>query len=407
MSIQRMRKFVAVVSAVCVAGIVLTGCQQKVSVNGQTSEGHGASVEERPEPPRDAFAFSEDALEPLGPAEQSERAAAHDVFVAFKNAVLGYRGEEAAGYLSAGSLDYYENLLVAARLLNRDPESFKVAELRMSPAVRTNVILVTRRLAPSYLESISARELYVTGFNQGWIGYKTLSTASVDNLLAYRKDGERYLVGDIYYKGTGKDKVVMRLGFSLEDNVWKIDLVPLFVGIDLTLNKFLQEKDADADMTIEETVKETQAALEPSAWQPSVQKKDGFSVKFPRAPLYAEDGSEHIYSARHYKYGQFDVRMQHYADTPDSPYHQKALRDAQLMRFFRPLNIQQPKCRQHIVNEDYFIQCDFEVPAHDSQGKTVFVFSPTKMFQLFNIARTDSYQNDVAAYFMSSFGYER
>ena len=400
-----LRRVARVLFVFCLAGTAFMGCQQKNVVTDQASD--GAETQGRPQPPSASTEFSEESLRPLGPASQEERDAIREVFGAFKNAVLAYRGETAAGYHSASSLNYYENLLVAARLFHRDPASFKATERKLSPSVRTNIILVSQRLAPSYIDRISARELYVTGFNQGWIGYKTLSTASVDNLQAYLKDGSRYLMGDVYYSGTSKDKIVMRVGFVQENGAWRIDLVPLFVGIDLTINKYLQNKHADAELSIEETIKTTNAALEPDAWQPSVQKKDGFSVKFPRAPLYAEDGSEHIYTSHHHKYGQFDVRMQHYEDSPESPYYQKPLRDAQIMRFFRPLNISQPRCRQHIVNDDYFIQCDFEVPEHDSQGKTLFVFTPTKMFQIFNIARTELYQNDVAAYFMSSFGYER
>ena len=403
MIIPKMRGVWGIWLVVCAAGFALSGCQQKVSANDQASETSEKTRADRPDAPHSSLDFSELALEKLGPVEQAEQADIQAVFASFRQAVLEYRGEDAASHLSAGSLAYYENLLVAARLRNRDPESYKGAERHLSPTIRTNVILVTQRLAPSYLESITGRELYVTAFKQGWIGYKTLATASVSNIQAFRKDGARYLLGDMLYSGSAKDKVVMRLGFVQENGIWKIDLVPLFVGIEMTVSKFLQEKHADPQMAIDETVKETNAALEPKDWEPAVYK-DNFTVKFPWPPRYIEEDGEHIYTSHHHKYGQFDVRVLSYADTQESPFHQKPLRDAQILRFFRPMNVT-PRCRQHIVDGDYFIQCDFDVPEHDSQGKALFVFSPQKMYHLFNIARTDSYQNDVAAYFLSSFGY--
>lgn len=336
---------------------------------------------------------------------EADRAALREVFSEFKRNVQAYRGREAAQMLSASSLQYYEKLLETARIALHRPRDYEAIAQKLSPSIRTNVELILSRLSAEFIESADAVALYEVAFNQGWIGYKTLSTASIDNFTSYQYRGHRYITADFYYEGTVEDRQVMRIAFVRENDAWKVDLTPILVAVDQTIQKFAASTGADADLSLQRTVDNAQKSLEPENWSVYTQKNDGFSIKFPREPMRFEDGETHIYTSQHYRYGQFDVRTRAFRLSEVPADAQKKAVDREIMAFLKPIGAGTPSCRQEIAENYRTIRCAFEVASHDSQGVAVWVFASDRVYLLFNLARRSSFHPDVASKFLGSFAF--
>ena len=345
-------------------------------------------------------------LKEIGEVAPEEKETLRGVFASFKTAVLSYKGEEAAAMMSESSLEYYENLLTGVRMSVFQPEEFKVIEPRLSPTNRATIQIMAERLSASFIAKANAQKLYETAFKQGWIGYKTLQTASVDYMRLFDDNGKRYVMADFYYAGTLKDKNLNQIGFVYENGGWKIDLVPLFLILDENIQKAMKEKHLDTDLSIDMTVDGTREALEPNAWKLAKYDKDNFIAGFPRAPLFTDDNGQHIYTSQHHIYGQFDVRVSYYDGTnPGSPYQVKAARDQVILGFLNPLGVKSPQCMQKVIENDIMIKCDFTMNEPPSQGKSVWFFTKDRVYHLFNLARADKYNDEAAAVFMQRFAY--
>ncbi len=387
-------------------GLLITSCQDKSSRNEQPQPVVPVVQEQPQEQPVSAPQNTQNQMTSLGKATEDEVQIARTRFNEFKSFVLAYKGKEASLMLSSSSLEYYNNLILAARTSIHSPKDYAVLEKHLSPSIRTNVKIIRDHLSSQYIDSVNAPELYETAFNQGWIGYKTLMTASLTNFQAFEKDGNRYLSADLHYAGTVKDDLVLQIGFAFEDNAWKIDLVPIFVGLDKNIRQFIQKKNLDVDLSIDETVESTKESLEPAHWKDSIHRQDGFSVKFPRSPLFADSDGNHVYTSQHFKYGQFIVSvLPNDPALPQSPYNEKLSRDRIISAFLKELGASGTQCRYNQINTDHLIQCDFQIPGHSSQGKSVWIFTPDHTYQLLNIARQDQFSDEAAAAFISSFAY--
>ncbi len=341
-----------------------------------------------------------------GDASEEEKKAARETFSAFKSAVLAYRGSEVVPLLSENTISYYKLLLAAARSAIHVPDEYVRMEKDLTISARMNVKVMLKRLSAEFIDTATPEKLCETAFNQGWVGYKTLTTASVDRIHAYEQNGKRYLTGDFYYAGTVEDKRVIRIGFQQENGVWKIDLMPLFMNIDKSVGMYAFKHNFDLDPSIDLTVEESEKALEPAQWKVSAFPNDAFGVKFPRAPLFAQDEHEKIYTSSHYKYGQFDVRIKAYPENDSrSPFYLKVARDQDISAFIKGIGANPPMCRMNMIKNDTVIQCDFEVPEKSSEGTAVWIFTRDRRYLLFNIARKGAFNRDAAGEFIESFSF--
>lgn len=390
----------------CLMFVCLVSCQGKKPVSEAEQNQVPAVSAAQPSPAVPEMKAPVIKLKEIGDASPEDRETVRTVFAEFKSAVLSYRGEQAALMLSKSSLEYYENMLIGVRLAVFEPKQFEAIEARISPVNRATMKIMAERLSPSFLAKADARKLYETAFNQGWIGYKTLQTGSVDYMRLFDDNGKCYIMADFYYAGTIKDKTLNQIGFVYEEGTWKVDLVPIFLTLDEAIKKRLENKQLDTDLSIDMTVDGTREALEPNAWKLVKYDKDQFIAGFPRAPLFKDDAGVHIYTSQHHIYGQFDVRVSYYdGNHPESPYQRKSSRDKHILGFFNPLGVKSPRCTQHIVNQDIMIKCDFMVENPSSQGKAVWFFTPDRVYHLFNLARSDKYHDEAAAVFMQRFAY--
>ncbi|GEM_PF-2754290 len=347
-----------------------------------------------------------DNLKKIEPATRQERDDIREIYSQFKNAVLAYHGAEAVPLLSQSSLQYYDNILVAARTAITSPDDYKILEKRLSPSIHATATMMVKRLSPSFILSANASQLYETAFNQGWIGYKTLTTASVDNLTAYEKNGKRYLIGNFYYANAKPTEKPSYIGFEYEDNKWKIDLVPIFIAIDFDILHGQLLRNVDSDLSFQATIDSTNDAEKPENWPLTSYKTDGFSIRFPRAPLFVDNQGERIYTSKDYRYGQFDVRVRYYdANSRETAFYLKSERDRIIGGFIRSVGGKDLQCSLHNMGENTLILCDFNVPEHDSKGRSAWIFTPDRQYQLLNIARTDQFDPEVAGTFMNNFAF--
>lgn len=342
----------------------------------------------------------------MGEASENEKKAAQEAFSSFKAAVLAYRGHDVVPMLSQNTISYYRLLLAAARNAVHVPDEYVEMEKDLMISARMNVKVMLKRLSVEFIDTATPEKLCETAFNQGWVGYKTLTTASVDRIHAYEQNGTRYLTGDFYYAGTIDDKRVIRIGFIQENGVWKIDLMPLFMNIDKSVGMYAFKHNYDLDSSMDLTVEESEKALEPEHWKESAFSNDAFGVKFPRAPLFAQDENEKIYTSSHYKYGQFDVRIKHYPENDSqSPFYLKSARDQDISAFIKGLGAATPRCRMNMIKNDTVIQCDFEVLEKDSEGTAVWIFTKDRRYLLFNVARKGAFSREAAGVFIESFSF--
>jgi len=351
-------------------------------------------------------AASSNAFMPLGPVTAEEKKAIQSVFRNFKVAVLSYKGTTATRYLAQSSLTYYAHLLTAARTALNSPKDFERLSPQLSPALRANIAVIIERLSYDFIMKATPEALYEVAFNQGWIGYQTFQTASLDNLQAFDANGKRYVTGDLYYEGTIDDKHITRLGFWHEDDTWRIDLTTIFVAVDQAIQTMINKDGLDADALVKEAIQDSQARLLPQNWPPFISKTDSFTVRFPRDPLYEEVHHEGVYSAQHHRYGQFLVNVSR-LDPSDlnSPYHHPETRKTVVTDWLMALGSDKPDCSQRITESFVTVQCAFSIPQEHTRGLATWVFNPQHRYLIANYGRDTQFDLETAQHFIHSFAF--
>ncbi len=193
------------------------------------------------------------------------------------------------------------------------------------------------------------------------------------------------------------------MGFALEDGAWKIDLMPIFATVQRSIDDYVAKNTVDAEWGIEETARETVESSQPEQWLPYTYKRDGFGAKFPRAPLYAEEGDWRIYTSMHHIFGQFDVRVRDYGEAQDTLYAAPELQKKYIASNLKAIGAESIRCRDAESGEVRIVMCNFAVPSQHALGKTVWYFAAQKIYLLFNIANESNYSEDAAASFAQGF----
>ena len=326
-------------------------------------------------------------------------------FADFKNAVTSYQGKTAAAMMSESSLEYYKITLIAAQTALHSPKDYEYLSKRFPPSIRTLSSLLVKRMSAEFIDSATPLELYETGFNQGWIGYQSIASASLDNITAYHKGELTYYTADFYYDHTMSDGHIMNIGFELNNGECKIDLIPLLSGIDQLIENYIKENHLDPELMFQDTIADSETALDPKNWKPYQAQMDKFVAYFPKTPVVDTSSDEHVYSASHHLYGQFNVSVTYYSPGEDSPYHQKKLRDQAIMSFLVQLGVPKPMCTAGSINDDILIRCDLDIPEKDAKGKALWLFTKNRQYLITNVARSNQFNNDVAATFFEKFSY--
>lgn len=339
----------------------------------------------------------------VGSPDERLKAQIRETFQTFRQAVLRYDGKTASSMIARESLDYYANILESLRIKFETPDTYRMIETKMPTSVRTTVEIMSKRLTSSYAKTATPLKLYQTAFEQGWIGYRSMQTASIDDLKLYDREGQEYVLADFYTAGTVRDKVWARMGFAFEDGAWKIDLMPIFATVQRSIDDYVAKNFVDPEWGIEETARETVESSQPDQWLPYTYKRDGFGAKFPRDPLYAEEGGWRIYSSMHHILGQFDVRVRDYGEAQDAIYATPELQKQYIASNLKTIGAQSIRCRDAESGGVRIVTCNFAVPSQHALGKTVWYFAPQRIYLLFNIANESNYSEDAAASFAQGF----
>lgn len=342
----------------------------------------------------------------IGEVDPDDKKAVRDLFARFKQAVGRYDGKTASALLSHESLEHYQNLLDAISVRIETPELYEMFEKRLPIASRLTAEIMLKRLKPEFLLNATPQSLYEVAFNHGWIGYRSMLTASIDNMVRYEKGGKPYILADFYTEGTIRDTVWARIGFSREGDQWRIDLVPIFISVQKSVNDYTRSHVADVEGAIEKTVEESTKSLDPKNWKP-FSVKGQFSVHFPRQPLLAKDGNWTIYTSQHSVYGQFDVRIRAYDSESmrDSMVLHSENQRVYIYEMLKTMGAEEIQCRDVGAPALPIVVCNFEVPSRESRGKSMWVFDSKALFLVWNIATKHAYSEDVAVGFVSSFSH--
>ena len=409
---QRTLHILTVLLAFCV--LCTVSCQNKAPVHDTNTSGDNAAAEktvntkaadtERVVRNENSSPFLNNYIL-WGVADENTQNEVRIQFNKFKDAVAHYDGAGAVSLLSSASIQYYDNILSAARLFIDDNKNYKRFEHNLTPTIKTTARLAVSRLSEDYIKNASPAQLYETAFKQGWIGYKTLSTASIDHIERYEKNGDVYITADFLYDGALRDKYTSKIGFQNENGVWKIDLVPVFTGIDYAIEHMIKDNQLNPESVFLATVEDAEAEFNSEQWPVYTNREDSFSVAFPKTPVVQNESEAHVYMASHHRYGSFGVRIMPLVLPQDDPALKKRTQDAVIQAFLVPMGSERPTCRsgQSENGVDTLISCDFVIPSKQSKGKAVWVFARDKQYLVFNIARTEQYDENIAVRFVSSF----
>lgn len=339
----------------------------------------------------------------IGPASSEEKLEINRRFKAFKNAVLNYKGTEAASFLSQESLEYYQNLMGLAHALLIDADNYEALSKQLSPSVRTNVALMASRIGAELLKEASPEEIYALAFKEGWIGYNSFLTASIDKIDQYKQGNDTLIIADFYYEGVLKDKQVPRIAFRFQDGEWRIDLTPLFVAIDMAVKKYVKDEQIDLESSIDLTISESNNALKPSQWKFFKDENHGFAAKFPNQPLYTNNAPYHSFKAETAQ-NLFGVLHRDYsANKAHNPFKDKELQDYEVQNFFIPLGIADNHCLNVSDKETLRVSCSFSSKTNNIIGKVDFYFLNTNVYIVYAIAQNPSYRQKLAQSFLESF----
>lgn len=339
----------------------------------------------------------------VGPANSEEKTAIDKQFRAFKNAVLNYKGHEAAEFLSKESLDYYQHLMDLAHAQLIDADNYAVQSQKLSPSVRTNVALMASRIGPELLKNANPKEIYALAFKEGWIGYNSFITASIDRINQYTQGNEKLIIADFYYDGVLKDGQVPRIAFRFQDGAWRIDLTPLFVAVDMVIQKYIEDEQLELEGSIDLTIQESNDALKPSKWIFYKDENHDFAIKFPHQPLYTFDAPYHSFRSET-ALNLFGVLLRDYdAKDEPNPLNDENVQDYEVHNLFEPLGIDDNQCTKAQGDKLLRFSCKFSSKTNDIRGKADFYFLDKKVYIVYAVSQSSSFSEKLAQSFLQHF----
>jgi hypothetical protein len=153
------------------------------------------------------------AVIPSAVAEEKEDVAA--AFKGYKEAILAQKGEEAAGWVTKGTLDEYQRYIDWALEADR-----KTVE-GLSMMNRVQVLTMRHRVPAEDLRKATGRSIFIHAVDQDWIGKDGVIRTELTEDVAVA--GER-ATGAVTIGG---ELAPMKFHFRKEDGKWRLDLIEL------------------------------------------------------------------------------------------------------------------------------------------------------------------------------------
>ncbi len=202
-----------------------------------------------------AIAFGDAAPAAQGGA-RSEEASVRAVFEAYKSAILGKRGAEAATLLTRESVAYYDEMKALAL---RAPEASVRA---LSPTDKIVVLRMRHEIPVAELARMRGEALVAYAVDRGWIGASSVANSE---LGAVRVDGA--VAAGEYVAGGQRTPISYR--FAREGGAWKLDLQAIVRVGDAAFRQLIRSEGADEDEYVLGLLEAVSGRKPPpSVWQP-------------------------------------------------------------------------------------------------------------------------------------------
>lgn len=341
-----------------------------------------------------------DRLVLLGDADTEEQTQIQSAFDAFQKAVLAY-DPDAVRWLSDDSIQYYKYMLDLTRVAVFSPMHYDRVKSKLPHGLRTNIELLKDRLSASFIEQATPEALYRTAFQQGWIGYRSFQTASLGQIKAYDRSGERYFAGDFLYQGSQTDKYVLRMGFVRNSNGIRIDLTPLFIGLEQAIEQMIQSEHVSAETALQDTVLLSQQSMTPEQWRYYQNPDQGFAIKFPKPPTEQQIEPNAVFSVMDHRYGQFGVVVDHCKQ--NCPTGDDKRQKRYISQTIHDFQGKSPDCRHSSIGDHFVVYCKFDIPDQHATMLQATLFLSDRIFRIFNQAPSQRFDLDTAQYFLDSF----
>lgn len=207
------------------------------------------------------------------------------VFEAYRDATLRRDGEAAARLISDKTLERYEKMRVLAvegsRCVDGQGKDCEQVRERMRKAglgERLMIALMLMRLGEQRLERLSARQLFVTAVNQGWVGRESIINSGMGELQvdAHGIASAPVLAEDL--------EAPLEWRFFKQSDGWKMDLGALMHYADSKLKQQALGKGLSEDAALEQLLENLgeQKMIDP--WLRFFDEEGGFTVMMPEPP---------------------------------------------------------------------------------------------------------------------------
>lgn len=194
---------------------------------------------------------------------EKDTAAARELFVSYRKAIVARNGKEAVGLVSDRTIEYYDAMRVAA--LEKP-----AAEVRRAPLFDKMMILLLRARVPREdLQRWSGRDLFIHAVDQGWVGDEVqgLEPGKVTLEGAEARIGMR----------SGGKALPASMGFRAyrEGKAWKLDVMSVAQAAEPALLEQLGRLNPDIDRALLTVVGNViDRPVDDSLWEPLAPRSD-------------------------------------------------------------------------------------------------------------------------------------
>lgn len=169
--------------------------------------------------------------------ESLDQQAVRQTFLAYKYALLNNLGKDASDLVSQKTIDHYARLRKLA--LTGQP-----AELERLPPFNKLVVIAIRHNIPGeQLQKMSAKEVFAHGVKEEWISKSSVAPYEIGTISVY---GD-YASAEILLRNKPVDTL---LEFRKENDVWRLNLMPLLQIASQRFALQLTQNHADEDKVI-------------------------------------------------------------------------------------------------------------------------------------------------------------
>ncbi len=179
-------------------------------------------------------------------------------FDAYKYALLNDLGKDASDLVSARTLHYYEEMLALALHGNE-------TQVKALPAFDKMVVLTMRHTIPAAdLSVLSAQDIFAYGIREEWISKHQIAPFELGNVAVFGN----YATGNVVRGEHSTDRF---LEFRKENDVWRLNLLPLIEDSKLQFSANIAKSQMDENTTITAMIETLSSRkVDKDIWLPAI-----------------------------------------------------------------------------------------------------------------------------------------